>query len=87
MIKYITHLIIFIIKLYKYLISPLLGDRCRYLPTCSNYFIEAINIHGIIKGSYLGFKRILRCHPVKLIGGNSGLDFVPNKKNLLKGKK
>ena len=67
--------------------SALLGNRCRYLPTCSNYFIEAINIHGIIKGSYLGFKRILRCHPVKLIGGNSGLDFVPNKKNLLKGKK
>ena len=87
MIKYITHLIIFIIKLYKYLISPLLGDRCRYLPTCSNYFIEAINIHGIIKGSHFGFKRMLRCHPVKLIGGNSGLDFVPNKKNLLKGKK
>ena len=79
--KLIIFFVIFIIKFYKYFISPLLGERCRYLTTCSEYFIECLNIHGIVKGSYLGFKRILSCHPVKLLGGGSGLDFVPNKKN------
>jgi hypothetical protein len=48
--------------------------------------VESLNIHGAIKGSYVGFKRILRCHPVKLLGGGSGLDFVPNKKISLKDK-
>jgi putative membrane protein insertion efficiency factor len=86
MSKLIIFYIICIIKLYKYLISPILGNRCRYLPTCSEYFVESLNIHGVIKGSYVGFKRILRCHPVKLLGGGSGLDFVPNKKISLKDK-
>jgi len=86
MSKLIIFYIICIIKLYKYLISPILGNRCRYLPTCSEYFVESLNIHGAIKGSYVGFKRILRCHPVKLLGGGSGLDFVPNKKISLKDK-
>ena len=86
MSKLIIFYIICIIKLYKYLISPILGNRCRYLPTCSEYFMESLNIHGAIKGSYVGFKRILRCHPVKLLGGGSGLDFVPNKKISLKDK-
>ncbi|MFL2889923.1 MAG: membrane protein insertion efficiency factor YidD [Pelagibacteraceae bacterium] len=82
----ITYFIIYLIRFYKYFFSPILGNKCRYLPTCSDYFIEALKIHGILKGSLLGFKRIGRCHPVKLLGGGSGLDIVPNKKICLKGK-
>ncbi len=65
------------IKIYQYLISPLLGNRCRFLPTCSEYFIEAIKTQGLIKGFKLGSKRILKCHPIKSLGGGEGLDFVP----------
>ena len=78
--------IVNIIKLYKYFVSPIIGNRCRYLPTCSDYFIEALNVHGVIKGLYIGIKRILSCHPLKILGGGSGLDLVPNKKVLLRGK-
>ena len=85
MYKLIIFLIISIIKFYKYFVSPMFGSKCRYLPTCSDYFVDAISLHGIINGSYLGLKRILRCHPVKLLGGGSGLDFVPSKKTPSKG--
>lgn len=64
-----------LITVYKYVISPILGPKCRYLPTCSSYMMEAIEIHGAIKGFYLGVKRILRCHP----WGDSGYDPVPPK--------
>ena len=73
----IQNLFILLIKFYKFFISPLLGSRCRFLPTCSEYFIEALKIHGITKGSQLGFKRIFKCHPFKKLGGGHGLDFVP----------
>ena len=73
----IQNLFILIIKFYKFFISPLLGSRCRFLPTCSEYFIEALKIHGITKGSKLGLKRIFKCHPFKKLGGDHGLDFVP----------
>ena len=86
MSKLIISITIYIIKFYKYFISPLLGSKCRYLPTCSDYFIEALNIHGFVKGLYLGFKRIFSCHPIKFFGGGSGLDFVPNKNISVKGK-
>ena len=72
-----TKILIFIIKIYRYFISPLLGNRCRFLPTCSEYFIEAIKTQGLIKGFKLGSKRILKCHPIKSLGGGEGLDFVP----------
>ena len=78
--KILTNIIIKIIKFYQYLISPLLGNNCRYLPTCSEYFIESLELHGPLKGTYLGFKRITKCHPVKILGGNSGIDLVPKKK-------
>ena len=55
MSKKTLFLIVKIIKCYQFLISPILGNRCRYLPTCSDYFIEALKIHGILKGAYLGF--------------------------------
>ena len=76
-----TKILIFIIKIYQYLISPLLGSRCRYLPTCSEYFIEALKTQGLTIGTKLGVKRILKCHPFKKLGGNYGIDFVPSVKN------
>ena len=76
-----TKILIFIIKIYQYLISPLLGNRCRFLPSCSEYFIEALKTHGSIEGLKLGLKRILKCHPFKKFGGSHGLDFVPISKD------
>ena len=72
-----TNILILIIKIYQYFISPFLGNRCRFLPTCSEYFIEALRAHGFIVGFKLGIKRILKCHPFKKLGGSHGLDFVP----------
>ena len=72
-----TKILIFIIEFYKYFISPLLGNRCRFLPTCSDYFIEALKTQGLIIGIKLGLKRICKCHPFKKLGGSHGLDFVP----------
>ena len=70
-------ILIIIIKIYQYLISPFLGNRCRFLPTCSEYFIEALKTKGLIEGLNLGIKRIFKCHPFKKLGGSHGLDFVP----------
>ena len=80
----INLLLINLIKFYRYFISPLFGHNCRFLPTCSEYFIEALNTHGTLKGVYLGFKRILKCHPIKILGGRSGLDLVPKKETIRK---
>lgn len=66
-----------LIKFYQDGISPLLGPRCRFTPTCSNYTYEAIIEHGIIKGTFLGIKRILRCNPFF----KGGYDPVPCKKD------
>tara|TARA_Y100000588_G_C14230948_1_gene915267 strand:+ start:1742 stop:1972 length:231 start_codon:yes stop_codon:yes gene_type:complete len=51
------------VKIYQYAISPLIGPRCRYFPSCSNYAIEAISHFGVVKGLLLSSRRILRCHP------------------------
>lgn len=67
--------LILLIKVYQFFISPLLPGVCRYRPTCSQYTIEALRTHGLVKGLYLGIKRILRCHP----WGGSGYDPVPPK--------
>tara|TARA_B100000900_G_scaffold301639_1_gene260231 strand:- start:536 stop:787 length:252 start_codon:yes stop_codon:yes gene_type:complete len=72
-----TQILILIIKFYKFFISPLLGNSCRFLPTCSEYFTEALKTQGFKKGFILGTKRILKCHPFKILGGNHGIDFVP----------
>ena len=61
--KISTNISISTINLYKYLISPLLGNNCRYLPTCSEYTKESIKKYGVIKGFWLGLKRIVKCHP------------------------
>ena len=69
-------IIIFIIKLYQYAISPFLRSNCRFMPTCSTYTIEAIQNFGIVKGIWLGIKRILRCRP----GCSCGIDPLPKTK-------
>ena len=73
--------LILIIKLYKLLISPYLGNNCRFLPTCSEYFIESLKNYEFIKGSYFGFKRLLSCHPIKYLGGKEGFDPVKKKES------
>ena len=75
-----TDIVIKLIKLYKYLISPILGNSCRYLPTCSDYSIEAFKTHGFFKGLFLSLKRILSCHPIKFLGGGEGFDPVKKMK-------
>ena len=82
--KIMSNFLILIIKFYKYFISPYFHSNCRYLPTCSEYFIDSLKLNGSLKGSFLGIKRILRCHPIKILGGGSGYDPVINSK---KGKK
>ena len=70
------YFLIFLIKIYKIFLSPLLGHGCRYLPTCSEYFIESLYEYGTLKGSIKGIKRIFSCHPIKKLGGNHGYDPV-----------
>jgi len=64
---------VFLIKVYQYTISPFFPNKCRFVPTCSQYGVEAFQKHGIFKGFWLTLKRILRCHP----WGGSGFDPVP----------
>tara|TARA_B100001250_G_C19697346_1_gene743175 strand:- start:664 stop:906 length:243 start_codon:yes stop_codon:yes gene_type:complete len=75
----IKKILIINIKIYKLMISPFLGNNCRYLPTCSEYFIDSLNTHGVFKGTIKGIKRILSCHPVKFLGGGEGFDPVRKK--------
>ncbi|MCC8037210.1 MAG: membrane protein insertion efficiency factor YidD [Bacteroidales bacterium] len=69
----IKKLLILPIRFYQLAISPMLPQSCRYVPTCSQYAIEALQKHGALKGSWLAIKRICRCHP----WGGSGYDPVP----------
>ncbi len=66
-------LLIFLVKLYQWFISPVLKKNCRFQPTCSTYMILAIKKYGSIKGVFLGFKRLLKCHPFY----KGGYDPVP----------
>lgn len=68
--------LILLVKIYQYIISPIFPATCRYTPTCSHYMIEAINVWGPLKGTYLGLKRIGSCHP----WGGQGHDPVPERK-------
>lgn len=52
-----------LIRAYQYLVSPLLGVNCRFIPTCSEYSLQAIETYGILKGSWESLKRLMRCHP------------------------
>ena len=71
--RFFTSLLVRLIKTYQLLLSPMLGQNCRYYPTCSHYAQESLNKHGIIKGSYLATRRLLRCHPWH----DGGFDPVP----------
>ena len=66
------YILIILIKIYQFTISPLIGSNCRFSPTCSNYCIQALQKHGTFKGLFLSFKRIIKCHP----WGASGQDPV-----------
>ncbi|MCP5169463.1 MAG: membrane protein insertion efficiency factor YidD [Hahellaceae bacterium] len=67
-------LAVFLLKAYQYCISPLLGNNCRFYPSCSSYAITAIDRFGFLKGSFLALRRLLRCHPF----AQGGLDPVPH---------
>ena len=79
--KFLTFILIKLIKGYRFLLSPILGHSCRYLPTCSEYSIEALKEFGLVKGIYISIKRILSCHP----WGKGGFD--PVKKEMRVKKK
>ena len=68
--------LVIIIRFYQEAISPFTPATCRFQPTCSSYFLEALKIHGLFTGTFLGLKRIVSCHP----RGKSGYDPVPEKK-------
>ena len=70
------HLLMGIIRIYQLVVSPLLGPRCRFHPSCSCYALTAIERHGTLRGSWLGTKRLLRCHPFS----EGGYDPVPDQK-------
>ena len=70
----IISILVLPIKIYQKIISPFLGHSCRFLPTCSEYSIIALEKHGIFKGTFLSLKRLLKCNPF----GSSGCDPVPD---------
>jgi putative membrane protein insertion efficiency factor len=69
----VKYLLMAVLKLYQWLVSPLFGPTCRFYPSCSRYAYEAISVHGAVKGCYLAARRLLRCHP----WNPGGLDPVP----------
>ncbi|WP_341536227.1 membrane protein insertion efficiency factor YidD [Glaesserella parasuis] len=73
----LAYVMLAFVHFYRYVISPLIGPRCRFYPTCSTYALKAIKIHGAIKGGWLALKRILRCNPLS----EGGEDPVPPKCN------
>jgi putative membrane protein insertion efficiency factor len=75
--KILIYPFLFLIKVYQKIISPIFPSTCRYSPTCSHYAKEALETHGLFKGSWLAIKRIGSCHP----WGGSGYDPVPKKEN------
>ena len=76
MMKIISNILIGLIKFYRMFISPYLTPSCRYLPTCSEYAIDCLKIHGLTKGFSKATKRVLSCHPIKILGGGEGYDPV-----------
>ena len=74
--KVATFPLLILIRGYQLIISPLLGPNCRFMPTCSEYAMESLRSHGLIKGIYLTVKRIGKCHP----WGGHGYDPIPTKK-------
>ncbi len=73
LLQILSYPFILLIKFYQYVISPAIGPKCRYTPTCSQYAIEALKKYGLFKGGWLAVKRIASCHP----WGGHGHDPVP----------
>ncbi|GGN27255.1 membrane protein insertion efficiency factor YidD [Marinomonas arctica] len=73
MVKMVRKTFIQLVKGYQFFISPLLGNNCRFYPSCSQYMIQAIEMYGVIKGVYLGVRRLSKCHPWH----EGGIDPVP----------
>ncbi len=69
----VTTAVVFLVRLYRMGVSPLLGRNCRFEPTCSQYMTQALSKHGVLKGLLLGLRRVLRCHPFS----KGGYDPVP----------
>jgi uncharacterized protein len=76
-LRFLSFTLMIPVKIYQWIISPILPNACRFDPTCSSYMIEALKIHGPFKGLFLGTKRIAKCHP----WGGHGHDPVPEKKS------
>nr|WP_294988601.1 membrane protein insertion efficiency factor YidD [uncultured Sediminibacterium sp.] len=74
LLRILSYPFIFLIRIYQYVISPALGPKCRFTPTCSQYAITALQKHGLFKGGWLAIKRISKCRP----GGGHGYDPVPD---------
>jgi uncharacterized protein len=74
----VKYVLLALLKVYQWCISPLFGPTCRFYPSCSRYAYEAIATHGAIRGSYLAIRRLLRCHP----WNPGGLDPVPPRRNM-----
>ena len=74
--RILTFPFLLLIRFYQVAISPYIPASCRYSPTCSHYAIEALEVHGLFKGSWIAIKRISKCHP----WGGKGYDPVPEKK-------
>jgi len=73
----LAHIVALPVRGYRLIFSPWVGMNCRYQPTCSAYALEALEKYGALKGSWLAFRRILRCHPF----GGSGHDPIPDPKD------
>ena len=74
--KIFIYPLVFIIKIYQFIFSPLIGKNCRYIPTCSEYAIESLKSHGLFRGSFFAIRRISKCHPL----GGHGFDPTPKRK-------
>lgn len=71
-----ARIVLLLIRGYKILLSPLFAGACRYTPSCSEYMAEAVRLHGVLRGGWLGLGRLARCHPL----GGHGVDPVPERK-------
>ena len=76
----LTYIFIQLIKFYRFFISPIFGSSFRYIPTCSEYSIDALKEFGFVKGLFMSIRRIFSCHPIKFLGGGDGFDPVVKKK-------